>query len=111
VWDHVEYLLQGRFQNVTELLGEKGDGYREFYGIASLSEQFKADWAVFRDQHRDCTLADAEEALKNLQRKFEQARSEGRLQLRKPPKRKARRRMAAAPPRNKRTEASTALAR
>jgi Protein of unknown function (DUF3102) len=80
VWDHVEYLLQGRFQNVTELLGEKGDRYREFYGIASLSEQFKAAWAAFRDQHRDCTLADAEDALKNLQRKFEQARSEGCIQ-------------------------------
>jgi hypothetical protein len=95
VWEHIEYLLQGRFQNVAELVGAKGDRYREFYGIAPLSEQFKANWAAFRDQHRDCTLADAEEELKSLQLKFGQTASEGRLESRKPPKRKARRRMAA----------------
>jgi hypothetical protein len=79
VWCHVEYLLQQQFQNVTELLGEKGNKYRKFYGMGEISEQYRTDWATFLDEHRDCTLADVENELRSLQLRFEQARKAGLL--------------------------------
>jgi hypothetical protein len=79
---HVEYLLQLPLQNVAEWLGEEGEKWRGLYGT-SVSEEFKTDWAAFRDQHRECTQADVKEMLNSLQRAFDEAKAAGRLEPRK----------------------------
>jgi hypothetical protein len=65
---HVEYLLQRPFQNVDDWLGPGGEQWRRVCGFSRQpSEEFKADWAAFRDAHRHAARADIEaefEALK-----------------------------------------------
>jgi hypothetical protein len=96
---------------VDEWLGVEGDKWRAnpFNG-GFVSEQFKAEWAAFRDAHRGCTLADVEEELKSLQRKFEQARDAGTIH---PTSKRGRGKRAlieraAVPPRNSRLRATGA---
>ena len=77
VWDHVEWILQRPFQNVTEWLSEEADRWRNGQVMGVISEQFKADWAAYRDAHRDWTLAEVQEQLKSLRQRFEQKRAAG----------------------------------
>ena len=83
---HVEWVLQRPFQNVAEWLGEEGDKFRRrcVSVTPTMSDQLKADWAAFRDAHRDCTLADVEAELKSLLERFEQARDAGLIHTSKP---------------------------
>jgi hypothetical protein len=90
VWAHIEWVLRRPFQNVDEWLGEEGDKWCRQKGMSVVPEAFKTSWTAFRDQHRVCTLADVEEKLKSLQRRFERAREEGRIQCDASSKRGAR---------------------
>jgi hypothetical protein len=82
-WSHVEYLLQRPFQNIDEWLGPPGDEWRAIYGIRQPPEQFKTDWAAFRDAHRYDTLADVEaEHLALCTRFREDKAAGGRLSIR-----------------------------
>lgn len=93
---HVEWICQRPFQNVDEWLGEEGDKYRRRNGYtrATMGESFMADWAAFRDAHRDCTLADVTAKLDDLERRFDEARAAGRLHSDEDRPRRRRRRRA-----------------
>jgi hypothetical protein len=45
--DHVEWVLQRPFQNVSEWLGPEGDGFRKSCGINPLPEKLKRSWKTF----------------------------------------------------------------
>ena len=79
VADHVEYILQRPFQNVSEWLGEEGDKWRKTCGTSTVSEQFKTAWAAFLAERRDSKLTDVVQELETLQKRFEQERGEGRI--------------------------------
>ena len=78
-WMHVEYLLQRPFQNVAEWMGPDGDEWRRRCGSPNyrVTEQFKADWAAFRDVHAYATLADAEAEHKALCARFREDKAAG----------------------------------
>jgi len=80
-WAHVEWRLQRPFQNVAEWLGPEGDRFRRnpFNG-GSISEQFKTEWAAFREEHSHYTVADADQKLEALQKRFEEDERAGRLE-------------------------------
>jgi Protein of unknown function (DUF3102) len=72
--DHVEYLLQRPFQNVTEWLGPEGDRWRgnpfNGYRERKISDEFKANWATFLAKNRHRTLDDIFKAIDGLQAQF-----------------------------------------
>ena len=74
--------LQRAFQNVAEWLGEEGDKFRRngFNGGRSISEQFKADWAVFLANNREREVPDVIKELGVRQPRFEEASASGRFQ-------------------------------
>jgi Protein of unknown function (DUF3102) len=94
-WCHVEWRLQRPFQNVAEWLGPEGDKFRRnpFNG-GSVSEQFKTEWAAFQQAHSHYTVADAEQMLEALQKRFEEHDKAGRLEAHKPKRSRKRTRAA-----------------
>jgi hypothetical protein len=76
-WGPVEYLLQRPFQNVDEWLGPAGDEWRAIYEIRHPAEQFKTNWAAFRDAHRHATLADLEAEHQALSARFREDKAAG----------------------------------
>ena len=82
--DHVEWILQRPFQNVSEWLGDEGEKFRgnPFNGGWSkrFTEKFKTDWAAFRHARRHWTLKQANEEKTRLQKAFEQALADGRIE-------------------------------
>jgi hypothetical protein len=73
VADHIEWVLQRPFQNVSEWLGPEGERFRKRPDNAGawMSEDFKAAWAAFLTEHHDWTLAEAINKLQSLQQEFE----------------------------------------
>jgi hypothetical protein len=72
---HVEWILQRPFQNVAEWLGDEGAKFRGSSSAVRISEDFKAGWSAFLDEHRDWSLEQAVAHLQSLQRKFEEERA------------------------------------
>ena len=93
-WQHVEYLLQRPFQSVDEWLGSAGDEWRRLWlGGHGPTEQFKTDWAAFRDAHRHATPADLEAEGQALRTRFQEAKAAGVIE-----QSKRRRRAKVTPP-------------
>ena len=76
VADHVEWILQRPFQNVSEWLSEDGDKWRK-QGMSPIPERFKLAWAAFLAEHRDSKVQDVEQRLATLQKRFEEDRDNG----------------------------------
>ena len=87
---HVEYLLQRPFQNVDEWLGPEGDEWRARCVGRNPTEQFKTEWAAFRDAHRNATKADLEAEHVALCARFHEDQAAGRLQSGRAPHRRRR---------------------
>ena len=79
VWDHVEWILQRPFQNVSEWLGDEGDKFRRRVGMGAIAETFKAGWTTFLAERRNLKLADVREELNAQQKRVERAIAEGRV--------------------------------
>jgi hypothetical protein len=76
---HVEWILQRPFQNVAEWLGDEGAKFRGSSSAVQISDDFKAGWSAFLDEHRDWSMERAVTHLQSLQRKFEEERAARRL--------------------------------
>jgi Protein of unknown function (DUF3102) len=98
--------LQSRGWTLTEWYGAEGDSYRRRCELKEMWQSSKDAWRAFLENNRGRTLDDVEAEIARL----DEARIEKLTTRTKPaPRRTANNRRA--PSRNKRTEASTALAR
>jgi hypothetical protein len=77
VTNHVEWILQRPFHNVAQWLGDEGEKFRAQWGMHEPSDEFKSNWAAFLAERRTLTLAEVQETLDTLQRRFEEARAKG----------------------------------
>jgi hypothetical protein len=57
---HVEYLSQTQFMDPDEWLGEEGEKFRRhsFYTQVKVGDEFKQNWAAFKERHRERTQAE-----------------------------------------------------
>jgi len=57
---HVEYLSQKQFVDPDEWLGEEGERFRRYSlgGVKNISEQFKKDWAAYKERYAGRTQAE-----------------------------------------------------
>jgi hypothetical protein len=93
VSQHIEWILQRPFQNVAGWLGEEGEKFRNRWCNVGgkISSEFVAGWGVFLAKNRNRTLADVQQELENLQKRFEQDQAAGLIQACRPRQRTARR--------------------
>jgi hypothetical protein len=93
-WYHVEWVLQGPpslAQNVAAWLnGAEAEEWRRRCGMRPMPEQLRADWAAFREAHKDLTFAEADEKMNALQKRYQEDEAAGRIRRGKPRRRQKR---------------------